>query len=99
MQGLYKQMVDIFRSFGVEAVPGQGSIFDPNLHEAIMREPDNSLPEGTIIQEFRKGFKIGDKLIRAAMVKVFSLAAPECDVERDIEFDTNVMLNAMLTVI
>lgn len=70
MQGLYRQMVDIFKGFGVEAVPGQGSIFDPNLHEAIMREPDNSLPEGTVIQEFRKGFKIGDKLIRAAMVKV-----------------------------
>jgi GrpE len=63
-------MVDIFKGFGIEAVPGQGSIFDPNLHEAIMREPDNSLPEGTIIQEFRKGFRIGDKLIRAAMVKV-----------------------------
>eukprot|EP00884_Botryococcus_braunii_P021484 jgi/Botrbrau1/8019/Bobra.384_2s0041.1 len=63
-------MVDIFKSLGVEAVPGQGSLFDPNLHEAIMRAPDNSLPDGTIIQEFRKGFKIGDKLIRAAMVKV-----------------------------
>jgi molecular chaperone GrpE len=69
-QGLYKQMVDILRSLKVETVPTVGSIFDPAIHDAIMREPNDELPDGSVLMEFRKGFKIGDKLIRPAMVKV-----------------------------
>ena len=63
-------MVDSFRSLGVEAVAGVGHPFDPNFHEAIMQEENDDVPDGTILQEFRKGFKCGDKLLRAAMVKV-----------------------------
>ena len=70
VQGLYKQMVDSFRSLGVEAVPGVGYPFDPNFHEAIVSEENDDVPDGTVLQEFRKGFKCGDRLIRAAMVKV-----------------------------
>ena len=70
MQGLYKQMVQAFRDLGVEAVPGVGHPFDPNFHEAIMQEPNDDVPDGTILQEFRKGFQCGDRLLRAAMVKV-----------------------------
>jgi len=55
-QGLYKQMVESFRGLGVEAVPGVGAPFDPELHEAIMRE-------------FRRGFRLAGKLLRAAMVQ------------------------------
>ncbi|GLC67154.1 G1/S-specific cyclin-E1 [Pleodorina starrii] len=69
-QGLYKQMVDMMRSLGVEAVPTTGTPFDPNIHDAIMREPSSSHPDGTVLQEFRKGFSIGGKLVRPAMVKV-----------------------------
>ncbi|KAG2491990.1 hypothetical protein HYH03_009720 [Edaphochlamys debaryana] len=69
-QSLYKQMVDLMRSLGVEAVPTTGSPFDPNFHDAIMREPSSSHPDGTVLQEFRKGFQLGGKLIRPAMVKV-----------------------------
>lgn len=69
-QGLYKQMVDIFKSLGVEAAPGVGSPFDPMVHDAIMREPNDDYPDGTVIQEFRKGFLLGSKLLRPAMVKV-----------------------------
>lgn len=47
-----------------------GTPFDPEFHEAIMREPNNEVPDGTVLQEFRKGFKIGDKLLRPAMVQV-----------------------------
>ncbi|DBA78448.1 hypothetical protein WJX79_008362 [Trebouxia sp. C0005] len=71
-QGLYKQMVDTFRSLGVEAVPGVGHPFDPNFHEAIVSEPNDDVPDGTVLQEFRKGFQCGDRLIRPAMVKVSS---------------------------
>jgi len=69
-QGLYKQMVDIMRGLGIEAVPTTGTVFNPEIHEAIMQEPNNEVPDGTILQEFRKGFKIGEKLLRPAMVKV-----------------------------
>ncbi|KAL3162189.1 G1/S-specific cyclin-E1 [Trebouxia sp. C0010 RCD-2024] len=71
-QGLYKQMVESFRSLGVEATPGVGHPFDPRFHDAIMQEPNDDVPDGTVLAEFRKGFKLGDKLLRAAMVKVSS---------------------------
>ncbi len=73
LQGLYKQMVDTFRNLGVEAVPGVGHPFDPNFHEAIVSEPNDDVPDGTVLQEFRKGFQCGDRLIRPAMVKVHTL--------------------------
>jgi hypothetical protein len=69
-QSLYKQMVDIMRGLGIEAVPTTGTPFDPEVHEAIMREPNNEVEDGTVLQEFRKGFRLGSKLLRPAMVKV-----------------------------
>lgn len=53
-----------------------GSPFDPNLHDAIMREASEDVPDGTVLEEFRKGFVIGDKLLRPAMVKVSYSDAP-----------------------
>ena len=63
-------MVEIFRTLGVDAVPGVGQPFDPNFHDAVMREQNDDVPDGTVLQEFRKGFRHGDKLLRPAMVKV-----------------------------
>lgn len=68
--GLQKQLLDAFRGVGVTPVPGEGSPFDPNVHEAVMRELDDSVPDGTVLQEFRRGYVMGDRLVRAAMVKV-----------------------------
>ena len=70
VQGVYKQMVEAFRSLGVEAVPGPGNPFDPEVHEAIMREENDEVPDGTVLQEFRRGFRLGSQLLRAAMVQV-----------------------------
>lgn len=69
MQGLYKQMVEAFKSLGVEAVPGVGEPFDPQFHDAIMREPSEDVPDGTVLQEFRRGFRLGSTLLRPGMVK------------------------------
>lgn len=69
-QSLYKQMVDIIRALGVEAVPTTGTPFDPSIHDGIMREPSSEHPDGTVLMEFRKGFRIKDRLLRPAMVKV-----------------------------
>jgi molecular chaperone GrpE len=75
-QALYRQMVEALRAQGLEAVPGAGSPFDPEVHEAIMREPSEDVPDGTVLEEFRKGFKLGEKLLRPAMVKVSFSEAP-----------------------
>jgi molecular chaperone GrpE len=69
-QALYKQMVELFKKMGIEAVPTVGRPFDPAVHEAIMRQPSAEVSEDTVSQEFRKGFRIGGRLIRPATVAV-----------------------------
>ncbi|CAA0818476.1 Co-chaperone GrpE family protein [Striga hermonthica] len=71
-QGIYKQFVEIMRSLRVSVVPTVGKPFDPKMHEAIAREESQDFKEGIIIQEFRKGFYLGERLLRPAMVKVSS---------------------------
>ncbi|KAK8593989.1 hypothetical protein V6N13_042473 [Hibiscus sabdariffa] len=69
-QSIYKQFMEILGSLGVKPVDTVGNPFDPMLHEAIMREDSTEFEEGIILQEFRKGFKLGDRLLRPSMVKV-----------------------------
>jgi molecular chaperone GrpE len=87
LQGLYKQMVDIMKGLGVDTVDTVGAPFDPEFHEAIMREPNDEVPDGTVLLEFRKGFKMGERLLRPAMVKVSFTenAAPVASADTDSE--------------
>ena len=64
------ELVKIFSGLGVEIFGEAGDAFDPNLHNAVMHIDNESLEENTISQVFQKGFKIGDKVIRFAMVQV-----------------------------
>ena len=64
------ELVKIFASLGVEIFGNPGDAFDPNLHNAVMHIDDESLEENTISQVFQKGFKIGEKIVRFAMVQV-----------------------------
>ena len=64
------ELAKIFTSLGVEIFGNVGDGFDPNLHNAVMHIDDETLGENTISQVFQKGFKIGDKVIRFAMVQV-----------------------------
>ncbi|XP_022743307.1 uncharacterized protein LOC111294308 [Durio zibethinus] len=75
-QSIYKQFMEILGSLGVEPVVTVGNPFDPMLHEAIMREDSTEFEEGIILQEFRKGFKLGDRLLRPSMVKVSAGPGP-----------------------
>ncbi|KAA3473149.1 protein GrpE-like [Gossypium australe] len=75
-QSIYKQFMEILGSLGVEPVDTVGNPFDPMLHEAIMQEDSTEFEEGIILQEFQKGFKLGDRLLRPAMVKVSAAPAP-----------------------
>ena len=64
------ELVKIFTSLGVEIFGNVGEAFDPNLHNAVMHIDDETMEENTISQVFQKGFKIGDKIVRFAMVQV-----------------------------
>ena len=64
------ELVKIFTGLGVEIFGEAGDAFDPNLHNAVMHIDDESMEENTISQVFQKGFKIGEKVVRFAMVQV-----------------------------
>ena len=64
------QLVSIFNGLGVEIFGNVGDEFDPNLHNAIMHTEDESFGENTISLVFQKGFKVGEKVVRFAMVQV-----------------------------
>ena len=64
------ELVKIFTALGVEIFGNVGEAFDPNLHNAVMHIESDELPENTIATVFQKGFKIGDKVVRFAMVQV-----------------------------
>ena len=64
------ELVKIFTGLGVEIFGNVGEEFDPNIHNAVMHTEDESLGENVISMVFQKGFKIGDKVVRFAMVQV-----------------------------
>ena len=64
------QLVGIFSGLGVEIFGNVGDAFDPNFHNAVMHTEDENFGENTICQAFQKGFKLGEKIIRFAMVQV-----------------------------
>ncbi|KAF8103028.1 hypothetical protein N665_0189s0076 [Sinapis alba] len=76
-QSIYKQFVEILGSLGVVTVETVGKQFDPMLHEAIMREDSAEYEEGIVLEEYRKGFLLGERLLRPSMVKVSAGPGPE----------------------
>lgn len=67
---IYKQLSGLLDSLGVKPVLAEGERFDPHLHEAVVTEPSDDHEPDTVIQEIVRGFTLGDKLIRPALVKV-----------------------------
>ena len=65
-----KQFKDVLTKFGVEEIKTVGETFDPEVHEAVSSIQDESKGEKEIVQEFRKGYKVGTKVVRHAMVVV-----------------------------
>ena len=70
MELVAKQFKDVLKSFGLEEIKTEGEIFNPILHEAVSSIQDDTKESQEIIEEFRKGYKMGDKVIRHAMVVV-----------------------------
>ncbi|KAL5704231.1 hypothetical protein ACHQM5_022684 [Ranunculus cassubicifolius] len=69
-QGIYKQFVEILRSLNVSIVQTVGKPFDPSVHEAIAREESQVVKDGVVIREVRRGFILGDQILRPAGVIV-----------------------------
>jgi len=66
----YTQFLDVFTKLGVETFGEAGEQFDPNFHNAVMHVDDESLEQNVITDVFQKGYKLKDKVLRPAMVKV-----------------------------
>ena len=69
-----KQLSEVLESFGVQPIAAVGERFDPHIHEAVVTEPSDEHEPDTVVEELARGYRIGDRLLRPAMVKV---AAPK----------------------
>jgi len=67
---IYKQLIDALTKLGVQPVAAKGHTFDPRLHEAIEMVDTDSVPDHQVIEELQRGYKLKDRLLRPAMVKV-----------------------------
>ena len=67
---IHKQMLDLLRKRGVVPIEALGADFDPNVHQAVIHEPSDEHREGEVMQEMQRGYKLGERLLRPAMVKV-----------------------------
>ena len=67
---IHKQLLDLLTRRGVTPIETAGVMFDPHLHQAVSSEPSADHQEGEIIEEFRRGYRLGERLLRPAMVKV-----------------------------
>lgn len=73
---IYKQLFDVLQRYGLKPITESGVRFDPNIHEAVVREDDVSVPSHTVVAVLQKGYFLHDRLLRPAMVKV-AVGGPE----------------------
>lgn len=67
---IHKQVIETLQKLGLEEIESEGKEFDPNFHDAVMQTPTSEHPEHAIINVLQKGYKIGDKVLRPALVNV-----------------------------
>jgi len=70
VQMIFKQLHNALTQLGVEPVNAVGTMFDPNQHEAVMRVEDAAQPDGMVVEELQKGYKVNGRVVRPSMVKV-----------------------------
>jgi molecular chaperone GrpE len=73
---IYKQLVDVLQKHGLRPIEESGVTFDPNIHEAVVREEDDSVPNHTVVAILQRGYFLHDRLLRPALVKV-AVGGPE----------------------
>jgi molecular chaperone GrpE len=67
-----KQLNDLLAENGLQPIEAEGKKFDPNLHEAIAHEPSDQFPEGIVLRQTRRGYRLKDRLLRPSSVVVSS---------------------------
>ncbi|HWT46624.1 MAG TPA: nucleotide exchange factor GrpE [Vicinamibacterales bacterium] len=67
---IHKQLMEILTRRGVHPIEAVGGLFDPHFHQAVVYEPAEGRPDGEVVEQFRRGYMLGDRLLRPAMVKV-----------------------------
>lgn len=67
---VHKQVMETLTKLGMEVIEAEGQDFDPNFHDAVMQTPTTEHSENTVINELQKGYKMGDKVLRPALVNV-----------------------------
>ena len=67
---IYHTMLEVFQKLGVESFGERGDVFDPNRHNAVMQAADEELQEGQVAQVFQKGYQLGERIVRHAVVSV-----------------------------
>ena len=67
---IHKQVLDLLRKRGVSPIEALGAAFDPNFHQAVIHETSDDHREGEVMQELQRGYMLGERLLRPAMVKV-----------------------------
>ncbi len=72
MSMVLKQLMDFLNDSGLQPIDATGQKFDPNLHEAIAHEPSEKLPEGVVVRQTRRGYRMKDRLLRPSSVVVSS---------------------------
>jgi len=75
MSMVLKQLTDFLADNGLQPIDAEGQKFDPNLHEAIAHEPNDSVSEGVVLRQVRRGYRLKDRLLRPSSVVVSSGAA------------------------
>ena len=99
-QGLYKQLVEVLKQQGVAPMRVLGQQFDPNLHEAVLREPSDKENEDIVIEELQRGYHLDGKVLRHALVKVSMGPGPSKISQEEKEQDKveeDLTLNQNLT--
>ncbi|GGA32566.1 nucleotide exchange factor GrpE [Psychrobacillus lasiicapitis] len=67
---VYRSLLDAVKKEGLDQIEAEGVPFDPNFHQAVMQEKDDTKDSGVVLQELQKGYKLKDRILRPAMVKV-----------------------------
>ena len=70
LEMIFHQYQEILKKLGVTEIEAQGQTFDPEKHNAVMHIEDDAYGEGVVVEEFEKGFCIGDRVLRYSVVKV-----------------------------
>ena len=70
ISGIHRQLATVLEKNGVEQIIAEGAVFDPNLHNAVMRVEDSDVPTDTVVEVLQPGYTIGGRVLRPALVKV-----------------------------